>query len=315
MANPSEQLNQVTSGTLRKSPPFGGMKPGIRPGVRAERERLAGLRFDEIGVRPLGVTLGAEIEGVDLANLDDATFAEVRRAWLEYKVVFFRSQQIDAPQQLAFARRFGELEEHPFLAATESHDEIVRFEKGEDVSGYENLWHSDVSWREAPALGSVLRAIDVPPLGGDTLFSDMITAYTDLDDEVKERIDGLHAVHDFTHNFGAAMDPDTLAEKKKEFPAALHPVVRTHPETGRKILFVNSIFVSHIDGIPREESEWLLDLLFRQATVPEYQCRFRWEKGSVAFWDNRATQHYAASDYWPNRRVMERVAIIGDRPH
>lgn len=293
--------------------PFLGMRPGPRECVRMESERLAKLSFDRIGVKPLAPTIGAEIEGVDLGNLDEKTFAEVKQAWLAYKVVFFRDQQIDAQQQIAFGRRFGDLEEHPFLAATE-HDEVVRFEKSEEVGGYENLWHSDVSWREVPALGSVLRAIEVPEVGGDTLFTDMIAAYEGLDDEIKERIDGLTASHDFSHSFGRAMSSEQLAEKQKEFPAVSHPVVRTHPETGRKILYVNSIFTAHIEGVTEEESTYLLEVLGRQAMVPEYQCRFRWQNDSVAFWDNRAVQHYAASDYWPHRRVMERIAIIGDRP-
>ena len=295
-------------------PPFGGMKPGPRASVRQESERLGGLRFRRIGVRRLGTTLGAEIEGVDLGALDDEIFAEVHRAWLEFKVVFFRDQQIDAEQQVAFARRFGALEEHPFLDANEDHAEVVRFEKGPELSGFENLWHSDVSWREVPALGSVLRAIEVPRVGGDTLFCDMITAYAGLDDEIRERIDSLFAVHDFTHSFGRLLDAATLAERKKEYPAVRHPVVRTHPETGRKILYVNPIFVSHLDGVDPEASARLLDLLYRQATVPEYQVRFQWQAASVAFWDNRSVQHYAASDYWPARRTMERVAIVGDRP-
>jgi alpha-ketoglutarate-dependent taurine dioxygenase len=315
MPEPSAQLKQFTSDlTDVRIPPFGGMRPGPRRSLRAERELLAKLHFDRFEVRPLGATVGAELLGVDLAKLDDPTFADVHAAWLAYKVVFFRDQNLSAEQQLKFAKRFGELEAHPFLEASQSHDEIVRFEKGEDAVGYENLWHSDVSWRERPALGSVLRAIDVPALGGDTLFSDMTAAYDGLDDELKKRIDGLFAVHDFTHNFGRALDADALAEKQKEFPAVRHPVVRTHPETGRKILYVNPIFVSHIEGLEPAESRGLLDLLFRQATVPEYQCRFRWQNDSVAFWDNRSVQHYAASDYWPDRRVMERVAIIGDRP-
>jgi taurine dioxygenase len=304
----------MTATAPTRTVPFMGMRPGPRPCVREERDRLSALKFERIGVRPLAPTIGAEIEGVDLANLDDATFAEVRKAWLEYKVVFFRDQEIDALQQMDFARRFGELEHHPFLDASEEHDEIVRFEKSEDVAGYENLWHSDVSWREAPALGSVLRAIEIPEIGGDTLFTDMIAAHAGLDENLREKIDGLTATHDFTHAFGIGLSPEELAEKQKEFPAVSHPVVRIHPETGRKILYVNSIFTARIDGVDDEESAALLDLLCRQAMVPEYQCRFRWEKHSVAFWDNRSVQHYAASDYWPQARVMERVAIIGDRP-
>jgi len=290
------------------------LRPGPRPHLRKESERLAGLRFERIQATPVSPTIGAEIRGVQLARLDDDAFEEIRRAWLEYKVIFMREQDCTAQQQMAFARRFGELEVHPFLPANASHDEIIRFEKSEETAGYENLWHSDVSWREVPSLGSVLRCIEAPPRGGDTLFVDMIAAYEGLPDTVRERIDGAVAVHDFIHSFGLALDESQREEKRREFPPARHPVVRTHPETGRKILYVNPVFTSHIEGCPRAESDALLDFLYRQATIPEYQCRFHWEPGSVAFWDNRAVQHYASNDYWPDRRVMERVTVIGDRP-
>ncbi len=156
--------------------------------------------------------------------------------------------------------------------------------------------------------------MEIPELGGDTLFSDMISAYAGLEEGLREKINALTATHDFTHAFGIGLSLEELAEKQKEFPAVSHPVVRTHPETGRKILYVNSIFTSRIDGVDDDESATLLDLLCRQAMVPEYQCRFRWQKGSVAFWDNRSVQHYAASDYWPQARVMERLTLIGDAP-
>jgi taurine dioxygenase len=297
-----------------QSPRFGAHQPGPRAHVRDESARLAALRFDGFTARPLSPTIGAELEGVDLAHLDDRTFAEVRRAWLEHKVIFLRDQACTDEQQMAFARRFGELEVHPFLPANATHDEIIRFEKGDDTPGYENLWHSDVSWREIPSLGSVLRCIEAPPRGGDTLFADMTAAYEGLPDDVKGMIDDATAVHDFVNSFGLALDEKTRAEKRKEFPPARHPVVRTHPETGRKILYVNSVFTSHIEGMERSESDALLDYLYRHATVPEYQCRFHWTPRAVAFWDNRAVQHYASNDYWPDRRVMERVTIIGDRP-
>jgi alpha-ketoglutarate-dependent taurine dioxygenase len=316
MPDPASQLKHYTASTGGfHTPEYLGMRMGPRPCVRTERARLAELDWDGIEVQPIGATIGAEIRGVSLADLDDATFEEIRRAWLAYKVVFFPGQDITARQQIEFAQRFGELEDHPFLQASDKHGEVVRFEKGEEYSGYENLWHSDVSWREEPALGAILRAVEVPAIGGDTLFCDMVAAYEGLEDSVKERIDGLYAVHDFSHSFGRALPADELAKKQAEFPAVRHPIVRTHPETGQKILYVNAIFVSHVDGIDADESAYLLDLLCRQATIPEYQCRYRWQAGTVGFWDNRATQHYAASDYWPERRVMERVAIVGDRPH
>jgi taurine dioxygenase len=271
--------------------------------------------YHRLTLRPLSPTVGAEIAGVDLARtLDDATLAELRRALLEYKVILLRDQDVTTEQHLAFARRFGALETHPFAPHKEGYPEVLLLEKNEEVGGYENVWHSDVTWRLQPSLGSVLRAREVPEVGGDTLFSDMYAAYDGLDDDVKASLEGLRAVHDFTRTFGRRLEPEALVQMQEEYPPAEHPVVRTHPETGRKALYVNAAFTSHVVGLERAESRQLLDLLYRQATVPEYQCRFRWRPHSIAFWDNRAVQHYAASDYWPQRRVMERVTIVGDTP-
>ena len=289
---------------------------GPRPFLSTMRDALSKQPYTRIEVMPMAATIGAEIRGVDLREeLDDATFAELERAHHDYKVLVFRDQDLDTQQHLRFARRFGELEEHPFLPSADGNVEVVRFQKDEEVVGVENVWHSDVSWRECPALGAVLRAREVPAVGGDTLFSDMIAAYEGLADEVKQAIEGKVAVHDFAHSFGLAMDPQQLEEQRRKFPAVEHPIVRTHPATGRKILYVNGIFTSHIKGMERSESDALLQHLYRQAAVPEYQVRLRWEKNTVAFWDNRSVQHYAANDYWPQPRVMERVAIVGDRPH
>jgi taurine dioxygenase len=269
--------------------------------------------YSRLTLRPLSPTIGAEVGGVDLATLDDAQFAEVHRALLEWKVLFFRDQQIDADQHRAFAARFGPLEEHPFIAAGATAD-VVRFEKGEKMKGYENAWHTDVTWRECPALGAVLRAIEIPEMGGDTLFADMAAAFDNLPSATREQIDGLRAVHDFTPTFGAFLDAETRTEMQEKFPAVEHPVVRRHPETGRKTLFVNPIFTTHIVGMARDESRALLERLYAQAAIPEFQCRWSWRPNDVAMWDNRAVQHYACSDYAPARRVMERVAIVGDRP-
>lgn len=287
---------------------------GTRPWLREERARIAAEPYEHIRVRPVGATIGGEVVGIQLGELDDAAAQEIHRALLDYKVLFFRDQQLDTAQHIAFAGRFGELEQHPFLPGVDGHPELVRFEKGEDVKGVENVWHSDVSWREAPSLGSVLRAHSVPELGGDTLFADMVAAYAELPDETKQRLEGLVAVHDFSHSFGLYMKPEDLAKRQAEFPPAEHPVVRTHPQTGQKILYVNAIFTSHIVGMGRAESDALLEELYYQANVPEYQCRFHWQKNSVAFWDNRAVQHYATSDYWPAVRVMDRATIVGERP-
>jgi len=270
--------------------------------------------YEHIGLVPLSPTIGAEVTGVDLGrSLPDEVEAELRQALLEWKVLFFRDQHIDSVAHRDFAARWGTLEVHPFLPHGEV-PEVVRFEKDGSTGGYENIWHADVTWKANPPLGSVLRAIEVPASGGDTLWADMGAAYDGLDDEVKARIEDLEAVHDFTQSFGQALAPERLAAMQAEHPPVRHPVVLRHPETGRKTLFVNSIFTDRIHGLDPTEGEPLLQHLARQASVPEYQCRFRWTPGSVAFWDNRATQHYAVSDYFPDRRVMERCTIVaGDR--
>ena len=267
-------------------------------------------------------TIGAEVAGIDLRQpLDDETQAELHRALLEWKVLFFRGQHLDAEQHHTLGRRWGRLEWHPFAAPTgftqdePAESKVVRLAKDEKSVGRENIWHSDVTWRECPSLGSILRAVEVPEVGGDTLFADMGAAYDCLDDELKERIDGLAAVHDWWDTFGRGMSAEERDTLRPDFPAVEHPVVRTHPETGRKTLFVNAAFTQHIVGLDPDESEALLDLLYRQAAFPEYQVRFRWQPGDVVFWDNRSTQHYASSDYFPQRRVMERITVVGDRPY
>ena len=291
-----------------------GMHFGPRPALRRARERLAALRFERIEVRPLAPTIGAEISGADLADLDDETFAEVERALVEYKAIFFRRQPLTVEQQLAFAQRFGELEEHPFLPARDGYGEVIRFAKDEQTPGLENAWHSDVSWREIPPMGTVLRAIDVPEVGGDTLFAGMEVAWESLPEDVRERVRGWEAIHDFTQSFGRSLQPEQLAERQEQFPAVRHPVVRTHPVSGRESIYVNGIFTREICGLEPEESEKWIRYLTAQAAFPELQCRWRWEPDSVAMWDNRSAQHYAANDYWPERRVMERATIVGDKP-
>ena len=274
---------------------------------------------ESIALEPLTPTIGAEVQGIDLSTApDEATLSALREALLEYKVLFFRDQDISTEEHLAFARQFGELEVHPFAPHKEGHPEVLAITHDRDSKGRENKWHSDVTWRECPSLGSILRAIEVPPVGGDTLFSDSYAAYEGLSDEVKEKIEGKVAVHDFAH-FRKLMakrgkTAEEIEEMNRKYPEVEHPVVRTHPETGSRGLYVNTAFTQYIVGMEREESDALLQHLYAQAAIPEYQCRFRWQKNSIAFWDNRACQHYAVSDYWPAVRRMERVTIIGDRP-
>ncbi len=283
--------------------------------LAAERTRLARPDFDHIEVTPQGATLGAEITGVDLTgDVEEPVIAEIRQALLDYKVIVFRDQPLTSAQHTAFARRFGKLEIHPFIIGNPEHPELVRFEKGAATGGFENCWHHDVTWRAIPSMGAVLHAVHVPPTGGDTLFADMCAAYDGLGDEVKERIDGLWAVHDFAQAFGHMVPKGQEAEFRSRYPQVRHPVVCTHPETGRKLIFVNCFFTAFIEGLDPDESRELVKFLAGQAGMPEYQYRVRWAPDTVVFWDNRSVQHYAVSDYYPESRVMERASIVGTRP-
>lgn len=267
-----------------------------------------------IEIRPLTPAIGAEILGVDLGAPDIADqVPAIKSALLAHKVIFFRDQQITAAQHIEFARHFGDLEIHPATPKDQEHPEILRIAHGPDSRGSENNWHSDVTWRERPSLGSILRAIEVPEVGGDTLFADMHLAFLSLSPEMQRIARSLTAVHDIARVFAKRLGR-APADLHAKYPPQRHPVVRTHPETGAPTLFVNSGFTSHIEGLSATESERLLAHLYATASNPEIQCRFRWQPGSIAFWDNRATQHFATSDYYPARRVMERVTIAGCKP-
>jgi taurine dioxygenase len=277
------------------------------------------LRVSTFSLAPLTPGIGAEVADIDLSKPIDSETAEGLLAALrDWKVLFFRGQDITTEQHLAFARNFGDLEVHPFAPSIEGYPEVMRITHNKDDRGQENTWHSDVTWREAPSLGSILRCLESPPVGGDTLFADMYAAYDGLADEVKGEIQGRFALHDFAHfRRGLRKQGKSEAEIEefnRKYPMAEHPVVRTHPDTGRKALYVNAAFTQSIVGLEKPKSDALLAHLYAQAAIPEYQCRFRWEANSIAFWDNRASQHYAVSDYWPAVRRMERVTIIGDRP-
>ncbi|QSX77518.1 TauD/TfdA dioxygenase family protein [Agrilutibacter solisilvae] len=280
-------------------------------------------------VEQLTCAIGAELSGVDLADAidNDDLFGEIRAALLRHRVLFLRDQAFSRAEHVAFARRFGELEDHPVAGSHPDHPGLVQISKSPDAPNdrYENAWHTDATWRVAPPLGCVLRCIECPPVGGDTMWANMALAYERLPDEVKARIAGLHARHSIEASFGAAMPIEKRHALKAQFPDAEHPVVRTHPETGEKILFVNA-FTTHLtdfhtsanvrygqDANPGAGD--LLRYLISQAYVPEYQVRWRWRPNSVAIWDNRSTQHYAVMDYPPCHRKMERAGIIGSVPY
>ena len=276
---------------------------------------LSEQAFETITVSPLSPTIGAEIGGFRMGpDVPDEQIAEIKRALLDWKVIFFRDQDVSVADHVAFGRKFGELEVHPFTPNLDEHPEVVVIHHDENSKRGQNQWHSDVTWRQEPSLGSILRGRIIPDVGGDTLFADMIAAYEGLSDELREKLDGRTAIHSFVHNFGRKMSEEERAKTLEKYPEARHPVVRTHPETGRKGIYVNAAFTTEIEDMEPQESRELLQRLYRQAAVPEYQCRFRWQKESVAFWDNRAVQHYAAFDYHPQVRRVERVTVVGDEP-
>lgn len=270
-------------------------------------------------VNRLSPTIGGELLGVDLREDLTSEIKElIYEALLVYKVIFFRDQDLTTDQHIHFSKNFGDLEVHPFAPFKEGYPEVLKITHNKKSPGRENLWHSDVTWRKEPSLGSVLRMLEKPENGGDTLFSDMYAAYDDLSDELKQRLEGAVAVHDFVgfrkRLIKEGKSPKEIEAFNKKFPMPEHPVFRTHPDTGKKVIYVNRAFTQYIKGWEENESKDMLDFLYSRASTPEYQCRFAWENNSIAFWDNRACQHYANSDYWPQIRRVERVTIVGDRP-
>ena len=270
-------------------------------------------------IKRLSPSIGAELLDLDLKNsLSEDLKDEIYQALLVYKVIFFRDQDLSIEEHLEFANNFGELEIHPFANNDKQYPEVLKITHNEKNKGRENLWHSDVTWRLEPSLGSILRMKEAPKVGGDTLFADMYAAYEDLSDEMKEQLDGAVAVHDF-EGFRKRLEKKGVSKEEiedfnKKYPMPEHPVIRTHPDTGKKLIYVNAAFTKCIKDWEVEESSNMLKYLYSRASTPEYQCRFVWKDNSIAFWDNRSVQHYAASDYWPQVRKVERVTIIGDRP-
>lgn len=278
------------------------------------------LITEQAGVtaKRVGVHLGAEITGVDLRKpLSDARFKAIDNALVENELIIFRNQNISSDDLMAFGRRFGPLTVHPF-APNEGKDapELIKFRNDEKSPPFStDVWHSDETFRAEPPMATVLVAKEVPAIGGDTVFVSMTAAYEGLSDRMQQFISGLDGIHDmkpFRPLFGKSEEErKRLQEFELKYPPQLHPVVRIHPVSGKKALFVNPQFTIGINGMEEHESRALLDLLFRQAFVPEYQFRHHWEPHTIAMWDNRSTQHYAVHDYYPQRRYMERVTIKG----
>jgi taurine dioxygenase len=275
---------------------------------------------NSLEIRPIAGALGAEISGIDLSeDLDSDTIVAIRCAWLDHLVIFFRGQELLPAQFLAFARRFGEVVEYPFIKGIEGFPEITPVVKleGERVN-FGGLWHSDTAYLERPPMGTMLIAREVPPYGGDTLFANMYLAYETLSPGMRQLLDRLVAVNssakaDVTKTREERIRDGARADAKREYNAE-HSVVRTHPETGRKALYVNGGHTVRFKDMTEAESAPLLEFLFAHQQRPEFTCRFRWEVGSIAFWDNRCTQHNPINDYHGFRRVMHRVTLAGDQP-
>lgn len=282
------------------------------------------VQNSRIEVRPITGALGAEIHGVDISqDLDDQVFGEIRQALLDHCVIFFRDQDLDVERQKAFARRFGDIFIHPNFAGTGSDPEVVevRREPGDKmIVGGEN-WHTDTTMVANPPMGAVLYAIETPSYGGDTLFANQYLAFEALSDGMKRMLSGLKAMHSDRNSAGpnsvrnAYRSTKTRADADWRETVNVHPVIRTHPETGRKLLFVNKAYTFAFEGMTEQESKPLLDYLFELGHRPEFTCRFRWQPGSVGVWDNRCTKHLALNDTGSNRRLMRRIQIAGDRPY
>lgn len=273
-----------------------------------------------VDIKPLSAALGAEIYGLDLSReLDREDFLRIRKLLNEYEVIFFRDQDISPARQKALALSFGPLQTHPAYDTVEGFPEITILESTSAKPTKIEAWHADMTFREHPPMGTVLKSVITPPRGGDTLWSSMTAAYEGLSFHMQKFLDGLTAVHDFAHGFKESLaEPggrERLADAVAANPPVRHPVIRTHPETGKKVIYVNSLFTTHIDGLRSAESKALLEMLFAHIATVEYTCRFQWQPHSIAIWDNRSTQHKPVNDYFPAHRRMERITIDGDKPY
>ena len=264
--------------------------------------------------------LGAEISGLDLArDLSPADVQEIRRLLVEHEVIFFRGQDISPARQKALALSFGPLQTHPAYTTVEDFPEISILESTPDKPTRIEAWHSDMTFRQHPPMGTILKSEVVPDKGGDTLWSSMTAAYAGLSEPMQRFLQELTAVHDFSHGFRESLaEPggrERLAGAIATYPPVRHPVIRTHPESGKHVIFVNSLFTTHIEGLRQAESDALLAFLFEHITTAEFTCRFHWQPHSIAIWDNRSTQHKPVNDYFPAHRKLLRITIDGDKPY
>ncbi len=279
------------------------------------------MSYEQITVQPIAGALGAQVSGIDLGqDLGNQLFQELHDALMEHQVLFFRDQEITPAEHVAFARNFGSLQVHPFTPNLDEQPEVLILESRKGARSSANQWHSDVTFTAEPPLGSVLLSRICPDHGGDTMWANMYDAYDALSPSMKRYLDGMTAVHSAKKagfedlHQGDDAKQGEVRDARHGLTQVEHPAVRTHPVTGRKALFVNAVFTERLRGVPRRESAMVLDYLFEHIKTPEFSCRFSWREKSVAFWDNRCTQHYAIADYGDAHRLMHRVTINGDRP-
>jgi len=274
----------------------------------------------DIRVTKIAGALGAEITGIDLTQtITDNLFSSIKNAFLAHQVIFFRDQDISPAQHHALASRFGPLQAHPAYPHIEGYPELTILESTPENPTKIEKWHTDMTFGPRPPMGSILHGVELPPFGGDTMWSSMSAAFEGLSLKMQEFLEGLTAVHDFAFGFKESLaepgGPERLQQAMAANPPVVHPVIRTHPETGKKGIFVNSLFTRNIAELSSNESDNLLSFLYKHSIQPEFTCRFRWEKNSIAIWDNRITQHKPINDYFPNYRRMQRITIDGDKPY
>lgn len=273
-------------------------------------------------ITPIKPTIGAVIGGVDLNNITEEILAKIKQALLDHQVIFFRDQDLQTEAQVKLARSFGSLHIHPVFPTVPNIPEVIVLDSHATDLRDNELWHTDVTFSKTPPLGCVLRAVKIPSSGGDTLWASGTAAFEALDDDIKQKIQGLTAIHDIRlsfpeERFGGVSDEEKarLEEIYRKNPSVPHPVVRTHPDTGKSILFVSEGFTSHIEGLSEDESRALLDFLTEHAVKEEFHLRWQWREGDVAIWDNRCTQHKAMFDYGNAHRIMHRATVNGDEPY
>ena len=277
------------------------------------------MSYETIQVTPLTSNIGAEVDGVNLGQLSDQIFSEVHAALLEHQVLFFRGQRITPEDQIALAQRFGEMEVHEVFPSLPGYPEVSVLEHDEQRPPFSDVWHSDVTYRDKPSMASILYSRTIPPVGGDTLWLSAYAAYEALSEPMKGFLSGLTAVHDFVHAYGNYFlqqenGREVYRKAQDERPPVEHPIIVTHPLTGKNLLYVNPTFTSHIVDLSPIEGKAILEMLFEHLRKPDFQVRFKWQENDLAIWDNRATQHYATGDYYPHFRQMHRITVGGTKP-